>query len=172
LRAIKAPIRLAPTIPIGSKTEDAMSANAATLILVADGGRVRGFVEQRRHGPLRESAEWARTAPADERRGHGRGGGTTISPGSGRSNVHEASPADAAETKFLEELAHDLERAALMDGFEHFVLIAPPRALGVLRGALGPRARLRVEASEPHDRLTETADAIRARLRAVRVPAA
>jgi protein required for attachment to host cells len=148
-----------------------MSADAATLVVVADGGRARGFVELRRYGRLHESPHWSRTAPTDERHGQGRSGGTTISPGSGRSNVHQASPADAAESKFLERLAQDLERAALMDEYEHFVLIAPPRALGVLRGALGPRASLRVEASEPHDRLAETADDIRMRLRDIRVPA-
>lgn len=148
-----------------------MTADAVTLIVVADGGRARGFEEKRRYGPLEESPHWARTAPEAERRGHGRPGGTTISPGSGRSNVREASPADAAETHFLERLAHDLERAALMDEYEQLVLIAPPRALGVLRGALGPRAGLRLEVCDHHDRLSETAASIRERLRDLRVPA-
>lgn len=148
-----------------------MPALMETLILVADGGRARGLAEHRRHGPLEERADWAIEAPESERRGHGKPGGATTSPGSRRSNVHDVSPADVAETRFLTKLAADLERAATAGQFDHLVMIAPPRALGILRGALGPQASRRLEASDPHDRLTETATDIRARLRDIRIPA-
>jgi protein required for attachment to host cells len=143
---------------------------AETLIVVADGGRARGFAERRRHGPLQELPGWSRAAPPAERRGRGRGG-TTITPGSGRSNADEASPAEAAEARFLDGLAHELEHAAVVGRYERLVLVAPPRALGRLRGGLGPQASRRLEVSDPHDRLSATASEIRARLRDIRVPA-
>jgi len=148
-----------------------MEAHMETLILLADGGRAKGFAEHRRHGPLKALSEWTIDAPESDRRGHGKPGGTAPQPGSGRSNVYEASPADAAETRFLTRLATDLERAATAGQFKHLVMIAPPRALGVLRAALGPQASRRLETSEPHDRLSETAEEIRARLRDIRIPA-
>lgn len=148
-----------------------MSAQMETLILLADGGRCRGLAEHRRHGPLTEQTDWTHDAPEADRHGHGKPGGTSIQPGSGRSNVHDASPTDAAETKFLTKLAADLERAATAGQFDHLVVIAPPRALGVLRAALGPQASRRLELSEPHDRLRESAAEIRVRLRDIRVPA-
>ena len=141
-----------------------------TLVLTADGGRARGFAERRRHGRLGELPDWSRTAPEADRH-RGKTGGSTLSPGSGRSNVHDAAPADAAEKRFLEGLAHELERAAVSGAFERLVLIAPPRALGVLKHALGPHASRRLECADPHDRFDETADQIRGRLRALRVPA-
>lgn len=145
--------------------------DAETLILVADGGRARGFAERRRHGPLQELPGWSRAAPPTDRRARGRTGGTTITPGSGRSNVNETSPAEAAEARFLDGLAHELEHAAVVGRYERLVLVAPPRALGRLRGGLGPQASRRLEVSDPHDRLSETAADIRARLRDIRVPA-
>jgi protein required for attachment to host cells len=148
-----------------------MPARMETLILLADGARARGLAEHRRHGPLEARPDWTADAPASDRRGHGRTSGTAPQPDSGRSNVHDASPADAAESRFLTRLADDLEKAATAGAFEHLVLIAPPRALGVLRAALGPQASRRLEACDPHERLTETAAEIRARLRDIRIPA-
>jgi protein required for attachment to host cells len=148
-----------------------MSAQMETLVLLADGGRARGLAEHRRHGPLSEQADWAIEAPEADRRGHGKPGGTATQPGSGRSNVHDASPADAAEERFLRKLAANVERAATAGRFERLVLIAPPRALGLLRGALGSQASRRLEASEPHDWLAEGAAEIRAHLRDIRISA-
>jgi protein required for attachment to host cells len=148
-----------------------MAADVETLIVVADGGRCRGFVEHRRFGPLHELADWAREAPEEERHAAGQSGGSTVSPGAGRSNVHDAPPADAAEARFLEGLCRDIDAAVARGRFARLVLIAPPRSLGLLRAALGAQAARRLEASDPHDRLSETPEQIRLRLREVRVPA-
>lgn len=148
-----------------------MTAQMETLILVADGGRARGLAEHRRHGPLEERADWNIEAPHSERRSYGKPGGTTTSPGSGRSSVHDVAPADLAEARFLQKLAANVEKAALSGQFDRLVVIAPPRALGMLRAAFGPQASRRLEASDPHDRLSESAMDIRARLRDIRIAA-
>jgi protein required for attachment to host cells len=145
-------------------------AQLETLILAADGGGARGFAERRRHGPLQELPRWSIEADAIERRGRGRPGGSAAQPGGGRSSIHAASSADAAEARFLKQLAADVEHAAVTGEFERLVLMAPPKALGLLRRELGPQASRRLEASDPHDRRTDTAIEIRARLRDIRIP--
>lgn len=148
-----------------------MTAKFETLVVVADGGGARAFQERRRHGPLDEMADWAETAPESERHGSGAHGGTVYGrAGSGRSNIYSAAPAVAAEQKFLSRFADRINRAATAGEFTSLVLIAPPKALGILREGLNPAAHGRIEVSDAHDRMIETADDLRLRLRSLRVP--
>ena len=82
----------------------------------------------------------------DDRGGRGHGGGSVA-------NAYEPAH-DAREhaiAHFARELAKDLARDFRKGAFTQLVLVAPPRFLGVLRGALdGPLSRVLV-ASVPKD---------------------
>jgi protein required for attachment to host cells len=149
-----------------------MTNTIETLIVVADGGGARAFAESQRHGPLKTLPGWTETAPRSERHGPAAHGGTAVTRhGSARHSVLDASPAAAAERQFLVKLAHRIDREALAGGFNHLVLIAPPKALGALRIALGKAATARIETTEPHDRTAESVQLLRQRLRELRLPA-
>lgn len=142
-----------------------------TLVVLADGAQARGLAERRRHGPLTELAAWTLTADELDRRADPRRDGR-VDEGAGRGGdaVLEAPPAEAAEKRFLQSVAERINRSAAAGEFEHLVLIAPPRALGVLRQALKPAVARRVEVSEAHERIKATPDEVRTRLRDLRIP--
>jgi protein required for attachment to host cells len=149
-----------------------MTSAIETLIVVADGGGVRAFAENQRHGSLKALADWTEAAPRSERHASTAYGGTAISRhSSARHSVSDASPAVAAERRFLTRLGARIEREAQAGLFNQLVLIAPPKALGTLRAALGKAASARIEATEPHDRIDEPVDLLRQRLRELRIPA-
>ena len=149
-----------------------MNTAIETLIVVADGGSVRAFAENQRHGSLKALAEWTEAAPRSDRHASAAYGGTAITRhGSARHSVNDAPPAVAAERRFLTKLGERIEREAQAGLFNQLVLIAPPKALGTLRGALGKAANARIEATEPHDRTDEPVDLLRQRLRDLRIPA-
>jgi protein required for attachment to host cells len=146
--------------------------NFETLVVVADGGGARAFMEKVRHGPLTELASWASKAPKSERRGVGAHGGTTTSRfGHARHNVHDSSPAAAAERNFLVQLAERINQATVARQFDNLVVIAPPKALGTLRANMSPTAARCVEHTAPHDCGHETVEQLRQRLHNLRVPA-
>jgi len=148
-----------------------MSDRLETLVILADGVQARGLAERRRHGPLSELAAWTLNADESDRhiaRTHG--GTVTDRVGYGRDNVLEAPPAEAAEKRFLESVAERINRSAAGGEFERLVLIAPPRALGVLRQALKPAVARRIEVTDDHERVRATADEVRALLRDLRIP--
>ena len=136
-------------------------------IVVADGARARIFEEPLRLGALKPVREIA----ADPKARHRSKAGGTVHDraGGGRHGVREGSPADAAEQKFLAEVADIVREAAIARKYERLVLIAPPKALGALRAGLGPAAEL-VELADAHDRTHETTEEIRDRLRSLRIP--
>ena len=126
-----------------------MILDGRTLILVADGRRGRLFEEARRGGPLIEQPDWI-----------GSQGGT----------VHVSHPngCDRAEADFLAQLLRRAERIFAEQAFDHLILIAAQRALGVLRRHLPGALKARIELSEPHDRLTASAEDIQQTVRALR----
>jgi protein required for attachment to host cells len=69
------------------------------------------------------------------------------SVGAGRSAVGQTDWHAQAETMFLEGLAKELDGLLKADEVKSLVIVAPPRALGVLRQAYSPalRAAIRVE---------------------------
>lgn len=148
-----------------------MTSRIETLVVVADGGGVRAFEESRRHGPLQERADWRmRPSPAERQLAYADGGATSGRMAPGRRDVLDAPPAEAAEAQFLREVAERLNRTAAAEGFAHLVLIAPPKALGVLRKHLEAAALRRIELTDDHDRRAENADVLRRTLHRLRIP--
>ncbi|MFN3858298.1 MAG: host attachment protein [Caulobacter sp.] len=125
-----------------------MIQDASTLIVLADGRRARVLAEARLGGPLSEHPEWlSGLAPGHAARDGGR---------------------EKAEADFLHDLAHRLEGVFARGGFDQLILIAPPKALGVLRTALDETLRRRLSLSEPHDRLAASAHDIAEAVRNLR----
>ncbi|HET9159455.1 MAG TPA: host attachment protein [Caulobacteraceae bacterium] len=152
--------------------ENTMTPFIETLIVVADGAGVRAFEEKIRHGPLNELAAWRLTAPQDARhRSSGPRSAGIARHGAQHHAVNDARPAVAAETQFLALVGDRIDREAKAERFNRLILIAPPRALGILRAALGAAARNKIEASDPHERKDATAGTLRERLRQLRAPA-
>lgn len=143
-----------------------MAQELETLIVLADGGRTRAFHEKKRHGELGELPAWSLSNP-DPHGVSGQGGTVVGRAGRGRHNISDQRPSEASESRFLSALAARLEQG----GYKHLVLIAPPKALGALRTALGPTATSRLELCDSHDRVHENAAELRRRLHRLRMPA-
>ena len=77
---------------------------------------------------------------------------------------------DQARASFLEGVAERLNRSAAAGEFEKLVLMAPPRALGVLRHALKPAVARRIEVTDDHERIKASAEDVRLILRDLRIP--
>ena len=143
-----------------------MLQDGTAWLLVADGRRARVLVEQRRGATLEEPADWAmaiseedlcepqdRAPRSFDRIGAGRhamDGGT---------NLHEVE-----EEKFLKRVADRLGEAEKHKVFDHLVIAAPPRALGLLRTMLPAAVRARIRADLSKDLLDEPAPKLRERL--------
>jgi protein required for attachment to host cells len=148
-----------------------MTEKLETLVILADGVQARGLAERRRHGPLAELGSWSLKADeADRHLARTHGGSVTDRVGYGRDNVLEAPPAEAAENRFLEGVAERINRSAAAGEFERLVLMAPPRALGVLRQALKPAVLRRIDVTDDHERIKATAEEVRVILRDLRIP--
>ncbi len=73
------------------------------------------------------------------------------STGAGRSSVEQTDQHDQAEQTFLTELAHKLEAAVNTNQVKSLIVVAPPRALGVLRAQYGHALRAAVRAEFDKD---------------------
>jgi protein required for attachment to host cells len=82
-------------------------------------------------------------------------GRSISSVGSARSAVEQTDWHDLAEQRFLHDLAKRLDAAVTGGETKSLILIAPPRALGVLRHAYSPAVReaLRAEIDKDYVRL-------------------
>lgn len=149
-----------------------MTADVTTWVVAADGRNAHVFEERRRHGPLHERTELARRlGEVDRAHAHAHGGTVHSRQGEGRSNMYESDPDEVSERRFLTHLAHDLDAAAVRGDFRALVLFAPPRALGLLRGALKPATARLIEVADAHDRTLSGAEDLRVKLREARIPA-
>ena len=143
-----------------------MLQDGTAWMVVADGRRARVLVEQRRGAALQEASDWAMEISEEDLydpqdrppRSFDRVGAGRHAMDGGRS-LHEAE-----EEKFLKRLAERLGDAEKHNQFEHLVIAAPPRALGLLRTMLSPGAMARVRADLPKDLLDEPAPKLRERL--------
>jgi protein required for attachment to host cells len=73
-------------------------------------------------------------------------------PASGpRSAIEQTDWHDQAERKFLQDLAQRLERAVSGGETKRLVVVAPPRALGVIREIYSPRLRAAIGAEIEKD---------------------
>lgn len=154
-------------------TEDkAMDVTGTTWILVADGDQARVFEERQRASDVREIEDRRMgRSGGDYPRAAAHGATVHDRAGHGQHGAGERAPHDEAEDRFLERVAESLAAPARDGVFQSLVIMAPPRALGVLRQALPKAAHAVLEASDPHECVRETADDIRQRLRKVRAEA-
>jgi len=148
-----------------------MTEDVKTWIVVADGGRARILEERRPLGPLHELTDQAMAQQGSDRPPAKDSATVHERTGSGRHAGHDDSPQEEAEHRFLKRLAARLDEAARAKSFDRVVLVAPPKALGLLRGALSAAVTALVEASDPHDRVAETAENLQKHLRAARAQA-
>lgn len=148
-----------------------MHQDEVTWIVAADGSEARFFTERVRAGPVVELPGLRMTAkPA---------GGDHAKPratvharvGEARHAAGERSPAEAAEHRFLKEVGDVLARNYASGAYQRLVLMGPPKALGALKATLPDRLSHELEASDPHERKGDTAEAIRLHLRDARARA-
>ncbi len=137
-----------------------------TWLLLADGRRARVLLEARRGATLSELPDWAMTlseadriAPQDRPpRAHDR-------QGPARHAMDRADPHEEEEENFLKRLSLRLGEAAATGHFHHLVILAPPRALGLLRAHLPAAAGKLLRADAPKDVLDEDDAKLAERLR-------
>jgi protein required for attachment to host cells len=135
-----------------------------TWFLVADGRRARLLSEARRGAQLEEpwSMEIGPEDMYDEQdrppRSFDRTGMGRHAMDKGR-DLHEQE-----EEKFLKRVSERVGEAEKQKQFDHLVIAAPPRALGLLRTMLPPNAQARIRAATPKDVLDEDVGRLRARL--------
>ena len=135
-------------------------------ILVADGRRARVLVERRRGASLDEPDDWSMEIGPEELydeqdrppRSFDRVGSGRHAMDKGRS-LHEQE-----EEKFLKRVADRVSDAERHNQFDHLVIAAPPRALGLLRAMLAPGAKSRIRADLSKDLLDEPVSRLRERL--------
>lgn len=141
-----------------------------TLLVLADGRRVRLFEEARRGGPLKERNSWLKSMPPFQHPGGAQRVTVHARVGSASHAGHEP-PRDKGERRFLGDLADHLEQVMRDQNFDELVIAAPPRALGVLRKALSAGLQRRLVATDPHDRLDATLAEVHDHLRVTRLQA-
>lgn len=89
--------------------------------------------------------------PPSHALGTDRPGRVHESAGVSRSAVGETDLHAEAEAAFVKEAVGHLEKAAQSHGIKHIVVVAPPRALGVLRSAMGADLKARIQGEVAKD---------------------
>jgi protein required for attachment to host cells len=130
-----------------------MISDGRTLVVAADAGRARLFEEARRGGALTEHPEWVADLTPRAAPQHG---------------VAPVAAADKRARDFLTQLGARLESLVDEHHFDHLIVFAPPRALGMLREALPRRPRQRLAVDEARDRVDASAESLREAVRALR----
>lgn len=146
-----------------------MDLTGTTWIIVADGDQARIFEERQRAGDVREvEAHRMGRVGGDYPKAAAHGATVHDRAGHGQHGAGERAPHQEAEDRFLERVAESLAEPLRRRAFESLVIMAPPRALGVLRQALPKAAQALLAGSDPHECVRETAEEIRGRLRKIR----
>lgn len=142
-------------------------AHEKTLIVLADGRRARIYEELARGAELREAL--AMTLSEDEAyEPQDRRARVFSSVGSHRSGTGpDDSLHEREEENFLRRVASAVEERARED--VALVLMAPPRALGILRGLLSKDAAGKIAHEAAKDVVDEDAGAVRGRLKELRL---
>jgi len=112
-------------------------------VVVADGARalVLENVGDRLYPDLRTKEVYKQPDLKTSELGTDQPGRSFSSVGSGRSAMEQTDLHDLAERRFLTQLAERLDKAVLAGETKTLILVAPPRALGVLRGAFSKHVR-------------------------------
>ena len=108
------------------------------LVLVADGRKMLFFRNQGDEDQidLRTEAHEARTERKDSEIKTDAPGLVQQSFGSGRSTYEETDFQQQEEDRWIKDAAEELKERALRNDFDALAVIAPPKALGVLRKCL------------------------------------
>lgn len=144
-----------------------MLENGRAWFLLADGRRARLWEEPVRGADLIQHNDWTMEISEDDLyepqdrppRAHDSFGPHRHAMDGGRS-LHEAE-----EEKFLKRVADRVSEAHKRGNFEHLVIAAPPRALGLLRNALPDAVKTKVKAETAKDLIDEDARALKTRLK-------
>ncbi len=119
-----------------------------TWIVVCDGKKAL-YLENTGHGPLKLEMRHVEEHP-DPRSGEINSdapGRTMNASGSRRSSMDDGDAHDLTERQFLKGIAEKLEEIE----FDEFILVAPPRALGVLRQKISPQIKKKLRAEIEND---------------------
>ena len=116
------------------------------LVLVADGRKMLFF---RNHGDenqidLRTEAHDEREDAKDSELKTDSAGAGAQSAGYGRPAMEETDYHQQEEDKWVREAADELKKRALRNDYDALVIVAPPKALGVLRKALHKEVEKRI----------------------------
>lgn len=116
------------------------------LVLVADGTKVLFL---RNHGDenqidLRTEAHDQREDRKDREIKTDAPGTTKQSAGYGRSTYEEADFQQQEEDRWIKDAADDLKARALRNDFDALAIVAPPKALGILKKSLHKEVEKRV----------------------------
>jgi protein required for attachment to host cells len=116
---------------------DKLKIDKGEWVVVCDGARalVLENVGDRKFPDLRTKEVYKHEAPATHEIGSDKPGRSYSSVGSGRSAVEQTDWHEQEEERFLATLAGRLDKAVVGGEVKALVLVAPPRALGVLRRA-------------------------------------
>lgn len=106
------------------------------------------------------------TTPATHDLGTDRPGRSFQSHGSGRSAVESPDRHAALEEAFLKRVAEHLHAERQAGAYSELILVAPPRALGLLREFLAPDVRASLKAELAKDLTHLPTDAIERHLKA------
>ena len=108
------------------------------LVLVADGRKMLFFRNEgdEEQIDLRTEAHDQREDPKDSEIKTDAPGGIHQSAGYGRSTYEEADFHQQEEDRWIKDAADELKERALRNDYEALAIVAPPKALGVLRKCL------------------------------------
>jgi len=108
------------------------------LVLVADGRKMLFFRNQgdEEHIDLRTEAHDRREERKDSEIKTDAPGGIHQSAGYGRSTYEEADFHQQEEDRWIKDAADELKERALRNDYDALAIVAPPKALGVLRKCL------------------------------------
>ncbi len=94
--------------------------------------------------------------PATHEQGSDRPGRAHGTDGNARSAMEQTDWHQLAEDRFADDIADALYRMAHAQQFEELVVVAPPKVLGILRGAWHKEVSSRVVAEVPKDLTTHS----------------
>lgn len=147
-----------------------MMEDVTTWVVAADGRQARVFEERVRGGPLHPLPQYSIDAEIQDRPGgHAHRATVRDRAGFGQNGGGDKPLTQIQERRFLTRVAEALDAAAEAGRFEHLVLLAPARVLGVLRAGLDPKTARRIEVDALRDRSSLAEEVLRDALQAARI---
>jgi protein required for attachment to host cells len=142
----------------------------STLVVVADGGTARFFTWPKLGAYLSEQKDLRMEVPPSEGE-RGPSPRAQESVGRHRHRIERRLSAhEANEVKFLARVAERIDALADRYSAKSLILCAPPRALGILREALGGGGKAYVLSTIAKDLTKETPEQLDRRMAGLRLP--